>query len=87
MRYEPALRHGIIVGLLALVLHWLGLEFSEAHRGAVDNLVEALVVLLPLGQALAQALLTRRRVVPVAKIEDGDYIVPLVHPGRHYEGH
>jgi hypothetical protein len=82
LRYEPALKYGLIVGAVAFGLRQLGVELSEGQRGALDGLIAAFLLLLPVLQALAQTLLTRGKVTPTAKLHDQGLKVPGEFPFR-----
>lgn len=70
MRYEPAMKYGLVVGIIAAALGYgLGVQLTEEQLGA-------LAVLLPLVQGVVQGWLTRREVTPVAKLEDQGVRVP-----------
>jgi hypothetical protein len=76
LRYEPALKFGLIVGITAFFLRQLGIELSEEQRGALDGLIGAFLLLLPVLQAMVQTLLTRGKVTPTAKLQDQGLKVP-----------
>jgi len=69
-RYEPALRHGALVGLVVVGLSWIGIAISDEERLALDSVFGLLIFVVPVLQGLVQGWLTRRRVVPVAKLND-----------------
>jgi hypothetical protein len=70
MRYEPAMKYGLLVGIVSAALAWgLGVQLTEEQLGAI-------AVLLPLVQGLLQGCLTRRKVTPVAKLQDQGMRIP-----------
>jgi hypothetical protein len=69
LRGEPAVRHGLIIGVLAALLGLVGIELSATDRAALDGLILAAIVALPVIQGLVQAVWTRSKVTSDATLE------------------
>jgi len=74
LRREPAVRHGLIVGVVAALLTVLGIELSDTDLAALDSLILAAVVALPVVQAIVQAVWTRSRVMPTRTIREAGLV-------------